>query len=392
MTPFHANHRFRRCVVLVTGCLIAVGAVCTCAFAAEHTGHTNARSAAGSSSIGPHCGVSCLYAALHLYGRAVHLKDLLQPQYIESSKGSSFLGLKKAAEDNGLYAVALRNLTASMLRHSPYLMILRVKSGSPSETYDHYVLFLGTESGQAKVFNPAHPPELVAFRELSPRWSGEGLILSRRPIHRLSLFAPYWQGCALWFFGALASVVFIRVISRRLLSDRVMPLSVRFALSLGQTVLLALAVLLWAFLWHLARAEGLLANATATEATRQIHAGDFIRKINISNAERLLRNHAIVVDARYTCDYEAGHLEGAVSVPVDANDAERQRTLAAVAKDKRVVVYCQSSRCPFAEKVAIRLIEDGFSDVRIYRGGWSEWVARHGLAAATPKENLRRSS
>ncbi len=40
-----------------------------------------------------------------------------------------------------------------------------------------------------------------------------------------------------------------------------------------------------------------------------------------------------------------------------------------------VGVYCQSADCPFAERVAVRLTTDGFSNISIFRGGWNKWAA-----------------
>ena len=51
---------------------------------------------------------------------------------------------------------------------------------------------------------------------------------------------------------------------------------------------------------------------------------------------------------------------------------------ASIPKGSKVVVYCQSKGCEFAENVAVWLQDNGFSDVVIYRGGWVDWVARYG--------------
>ena len=41
-------------------------------------------------------------------------------------------------------------------------------------------------------------------------------------------------------------------------------------------------------------------------------------------------------------------------------------------------MYCQSSACKYAEIVAIKLKDDGYSNISIYKGGWAEWVAKNG--------------
>ena len=41
-------------------------------------------------------------------------------------------------------------------------------------------------------------------------------------------------------------------------------------------------------------------------------------------------------------------------------------------------MYCQSAGCKYAEIVAIKLIDDGFSNISIFKGGWVEWAAKNG--------------
>ena len=69
-----------------------------------------------------------------------------------------------------------------------------------------------------------------------------------------------------------------------------------------------------------------------------------------------------------------GALAGAISLPVDANEATWRQTTSMIPPGRPILVYCQSDRCKFAERVSARLINDGFSPISIYRGGWSDWA------------------
>lgn len=75
------------------------------------------------------------------------------------------------------------------------------------------------------------------------------------------------------------------------------------------------------------------ANATATESIQQANAGTFIPKISENNVQQLLDTDTIFIDARFARDFEAGHIEGAISIPVNASDQERQKATADIAKD-----------------------------------------------------------
>lgn len=82
---------------------------------------------------------------------------------------------------------------------------------------------------------------------------------------------------------------------------------------------------------------------------------------------------AVVVDARFQKDYSAGHIEGAISLPVNCTDQEYTQTTSKLPRNKPIVLYCQSKNCKFAEIIAISLREDGFRELSVFKGGWIEW-------------------
>ncbi len=130
----------------------------------------------------PYCGIYSLYAAMRLSGLSVEMTDLVRPEYMGSKWGSSIADLKRAAEDQGMYAVAVENMTGRELRRSGYRVVLGVKSDAALLNYDHYELFLGTEHGKARLFNPPGEVRTLDFRELAAQWDGVGLIVSGEPL------------------------------------------------------------------------------------------------------------------------------------------------------------------------------------------------------------------
>lgn len=113
--------------------------------------------------------------------------------------------------------------------------------------------------------------------------------------------------------------------------------------------------------------------------------------------ERLRSDDVIVLDARPAGEYEAGHIAGAISVPID----QLQQRLRHLPKDKEYVAYCRGPYCVYADRAvemlrvsrrrARRLLE-GFPDWRaaglpIARGGDAPAPRRRGRAgtAAHPR-------
>ncbi len=85
------------------------------------------------------------------------------------------------------------------------------------------------------------------------------------------------------------------------------------------------------------------------------------------------------LDARYAEDYEAGHIEGAFSVPYE-EAAQRVIQLVAdgwISPSKRVVVYCIGGLCNESKFVVRALLEAGFDPamVHIDDGGYPAWKA-----------------
>jgi len=84
----------------------------------------------------------------------------------------------------------------------------------------------------------------------------------------------------------------------------------------------------------------------------------------------------VVLDVRPVAEHAAGHLPGAVSIPV----GELRRRLAELPRDREIVAYCRGPFCAFAHEAVALLRREGFSARRLV-DGLPEWQAA-GLALA----------
>lgn len=88
-------------------------------------------------------------------------------------------------------------------------------------------------------------------------------------------------------------------------------------------------------------------------------------------AKRLRRkDDLLVLDVRPEQEYAAGHVPGAVSIPV----AELKRRLKDLPKNKEIVAYCRGSFCAFAPEAARYLDKKGFRTY-ILDAGLPDWEA-----------------
>jgi rhodanese-related sulfurtransferase len=336
--------------------------------------------AAGSSS---YCGIYCVYAAVHGFGKEVDFRSLLKTRYIGTPYGSSIHELAFAAEDNGLHALPMMGLSRANLLSARSPIVLHVSQPSSPGYFGHWVLFLGMENGKAKILDAPHKPELIPIADILAQWDGVGLYISEEPLSpwRLKLESMLTgENLAL-----LAALLVVTALLRRLLGTPQTnggnrPIWVAVPGLLAATGLIAIA-------WHFLSDDGYARNSVAMRTVVQQHMPSFLPKLGIPEMEKALKDEKVViVDARYPRDYQSGHLPGAINVPVFTTQAERRKLLANVPKDARLVVYCQSESCKFDESLGSALVAEGIENVSLFPGGWAQWEEKGKPPEAANKE------
>lgn len=101
------------------------------------------------------------------------------------------------------------------------------------------------------------------------------------------------------------------------------------------------------------------------------YLGDRSQLEVMSRAElkRRLGRDVVVLDVRPAVEYGAGHIAGALSVPID----ELQRRLRELPDDTDVVAYCRGPFCVYADDAVRALNRRGFRAARL-EDGFPEWA------------------
>jgi len=86
--------------------------------------------------------------------------------------------------------------------------------------------------------------------------------------------------------------------------------------------------------------------------------------------KRARSKRVVVLDTRPPSEYAAGHIAGAMSVPVD----DLQRRLRHLPKDKEYVAYCRGPYCVYADR-AVEILRSNGRQARRLREGFPEWRA-----------------
>ena len=134
--------------------------------------------------------------------------------------------------------------------------------------------------------------------------------------------------------------------------------SVRYALAGNE------ALTVW-----LALRDASVARLAEVERAARDYLGDEVETINRTELiERLRRGDVVLVDVRPAEEFEAGHIEGARSIPI----AELKERLAELPADREVVAYCRGPFCAYAHQ-AVRTLQSAGRTARRMEVGWPEW-------------------
>ena len=134
--------------------------------------------------------------------------------------------------------------------------------------------------------------------------------------------------------------------------------------------------------FDLSRVLRTVAEKRLAELERVVHEhfGDRVDAEAVPMVELLKRarsKQVIILDTRPAREYVAGHIAGAISVPVD----ELQRRLQQLTKGKEYVAYCRGPYCVYADR-AVELLRASGRRARRLLDGFPEWRAA-GLPVAS---------
>ncbi len=100
-----------------------------------------------------------------------------------------------------------------------------------------------------------------------------------------------------------------------------------------------------------------------------------IELISLSKAKEYFdRGEGFFVDARSEHSYYKRHIQGALSLSAKRFEAQYGDFRDIMAKDALLIIYCQSITCPYSDIVARKLRDLGYTNIKVFAGGWAEWL------------------
>ncbi len=116
---------------------------------------------------------------------------------------------------------------------------------------------------------------------------------------------------------------------------------------------------------HLAEVERIVReHFDARDSLTPVGRGELIARVR--------EGGTMVIDVRPAAEFEAGHIPGAVNIPVD----ELPQHLETLPREQEIVAYCRGPYCMLAFEAVARLREAGYQARRL-EDGFPEWKAEN---------------
>jgi len=145
-------------------------------------------------------------------------------------------------------------------------------------------------------------------------------------------------------------------------------------LPIGQIIVIAITSTLLSLTLNAVRPDGIPLLAKELAVAEEIEydtAEPRLFAITLDQALELYQKGTVFVDAREPEYYQEGHIKGAWNIPFFLELVFKLDSLQG--KDAPIVIYCSGDECGSSEDLAYELQAEGFSNLLVFKGGWTAW-------------------
>ena len=145
-------------------------------------------------------------------------------------------------------------------------------------------------------------------------------------------------------------------------------------LPIGQIIVIAITSTVLSLTLNAVRPDGIPLLAKELAVAEEIEydiAEPRLFAITLDQALELYQKGTVFVDAREPEYYQEGHIKGAWNIPFFLELVFKVDSLQG--KDAPMVIYCSGDECGSSEDLAYELQAEGFSNLLVFKGGWTAW-------------------
>jgi rhodanese-related sulfurtransferase len=307
----------------------------------------------------PYCGLYAVHAALHSFGISSSFDALVVPDNLSGPVGSSAADLIRIAEAHGAYGSLESGMSIANLRAADTPIILHTSVAISKGAFHHWVLLLGMEGDSARIYDPPRSMYLTPAAELLSYWDGRGVVIGKS--------APAGWRSPVTLEAVLAVLLVVACLGFFSRSGLLKPYPA------GRIVAAALAA---ATVWHAVVTYGFFRSPHATANIVSHYEAFAVGEETIESIQTAIAGKdATILDARRPDAYDRWHIPTALNLPVTATHGELREVLESIPKDRKLIVYCNSSQCSWARQVAHHIAARGYRNVSVFTDGVEGWMA-----------------
>ena len=145
-------------------------------------------------------------------------------------------------------------------------------------------------------------------------------------------------------------------------------------LPIGQIIVIAITSTVLSLTLNAVRPDGIPLLAKELAVAEEIEydtAEPRLFAITLDQALELYQKGTVFVDAREPEYYQAGHIKGSWNIPFFLELVFKLDSLQG--KNAPLVLYCSGDECGSSEALAYELQAEGFSNLLVFKGGWTAW-------------------
>jgi len=145
-------------------------------------------------------------------------------------------------------------------------------------------------------------------------------------------------------------------------------------LPIGQIIVIAITSTVLSLTLNAVRPDGIPLLAKELAVAEEIEYDTTeprLIAITLDQALELYQKGTVFVDAREPEYYQEGHIKGAWNIPFFLELVFKLDSLQG--KDAPMVIYCSGDECGSSEDLAYELQAEGFSNLLVFKGGWTAW-------------------
>ncbi len=317
----------------------------------------------------PYCGLYSMYAAIKYHESNVNFEQLLKQYPPKTKEGSTAAEIISGLSLHGVNS-AYSSLVDPWFLRDKSSLICHFRRSLETYHYDHWV-FAVKDNGRYFIFDGGKPVYSLSESELLSYWDGTAVI----PLNENRENGYWLQPSYANIFKSISlilialAIIFITKklpIFQNIKNNEPAKIAIYF---ISCTVIVSIII-------NATSPYGLIRNPTVRETLWNHLTETAPQNITSKEYNHYLSSQKqyLLVDSRLPESYKMGSLKNAVNIPYYLDESYLKNQLSNINKNVPILVFCQSSQCPYSDLLVKKLNSIGYQNLSVCRDGYVEMI------------------